>query len=37
MPKRYTRAEKDAFAIGCRVGARNAKKASHKRTYRRSR
>ena len=29
---RYTLAEKKAFASGCRVGARNAKKSAYRRT-----
>ena len=34
MAKRYTSAEKKAFALGCRVGARNAKKSARRRTSR---
>ena len=29
----YTTAEKKSFAKGCRIGARNANKAKHKRTF----
>lgn len=37
MRKRYyTFAEKQAFAKGCRVGARNAKKSARKRTSKRN-
>lgn len=36
MAKKYTKAEKQAFSAGCRVGARNAKKAVQKRTFKKT-